>query len=389
MNAGQVAGSVGRALADATFPEALKGKRVTVVIPDETRPLPLAEVLQEVLTALSGAQVRVLVGLGLHRPMSEAQMKPLQDVCGIHGAQIEQHSPDNPMAMITACTNVGGLCRPLPAAIHHAVVEAEARVLVGIVEPHQYAGFSGGAKAVSIGCAGPATISGLHSLELLKDPGTRLGSIEDNHFQAALWRIFGNLDSTFGVQVVPSDPVQTFAGPLQSTFRDACKLASRSLFEDYDETYPAVVTQVPTAKAASFYQASRAATYVMAVDAPVLDPGGAMIIEAACPEGLGSGAGEIAFAEALLEGPTQLLEALEAGTRTLRGGEQRAYVLARALSKFRMALVGAPFMPALAPFGVVQAASLKEATDSLGLSSEPRRLSDVFHRVPRYRGDQL
>lgn len=291
--------------------------------------------------------------------------------------------------MVTACTNVGGLSRPLPAAIHHAVVEAEARIFVGIVEPHQYAGFSGGAKAAAVGCAGPATIAGLHSLELLNDPGTRLGNVDANRFQAALWRIIGSLDSTYGIQIVPSEPVQTFAGPLQSTFRTACELASTALFEAHAERYPAVFARVPEAKAASFYQASRAATYVMEVDSPVLEPNGAMIIEARCAEGLGLGTGELAFAEALADGPVPLLKALEAGTDTLRGGEQRAYVLARALSQFRLALVGAPYMPALDAFGVVQVASVEAAMDGLGLESEPYQLSDVFHRVPRYRGAQL
>jgi len=65
---------------------------------------------------------------------------------------------------------------------------------------------------------------------------------------------------------------------------------------------------------------------------------------------------------------------------------QRAYVLARALQRFRGAVVGAPPMPELEALGVVQADDLDAACRELGLTAAPTRLEDVFHRLPRYRG---
>lgn len=364
----------------------LGGQRVTVVIPDGTRPLPMQDILHSLLSHLASAQVTVLLGLGLHRPLSDSELAPLEAVCQAHGANLVQHDPHNAMQLVTFCTNVGGLSRPLPASLHGLLSSCDARILVGIVEPHQYAGFSGGAKGVAIGCAGAATIGALHGLELLKDPGTRLGQTQGNRFHAALWRIVAGLEPMFGVQVVPTEPPQAFVGRLAGAYAQALEAAQAGLFVDHDRRYPAVVTTVGPSKAQSFYQASRAATYVAEVGAPVLEEGGAIILEAACPEGLGQGAGELAFASALEQGPKALLQTLEQGTQPLQGGEQRAYLLARVLSRFRLALVGAESMPVLKRFGVVQSPTVAEAMSELGLKEAPERLRNVFHRVPRYRG---
>lgn len=378
---------VAAAVAAAGFGPALAGRRVTVVVPDFTRPLPFEAVLPTLLAALEGAKVTVLVGLGLHRPLEPAERARLEAL--VAGARLVEHRADDPMALVTACANVGGLSEPLPAALSAHVVEAEARVLVGVVEPHQYAGFSGGAKGVAIGAAGRATISGLHGLELLRHPRTRIGVVEGNPFQAALWRITAGLDPTFAVQVVPSAPPQVFAGRLRPTFEAAARAAQRACFVDVEAPYPAVVTRVPAEKAKSFYQASRAITYLTEVEAPAIEDGGAIVLEAACPEGLGRGAGERSFAARLATPPDRLRKELAgelAPAQPPTGGAQRAYVLARALARHRVALVGAPAMPELERLGVVQAPDLDAATRALGLEVAPVRLTDVFRRLPRYRG---
>lgn len=376
-----------QALQTSGLPTVRDAQRVTLVVPDATRPLPVQDILPHLLPLWPNARVTVLVGLGLHRPMTEAELRPWAEACRAHGATLKQHRADQPMSLVTCCLDVGGEGGPLPAVVHQDVVQCDLRVVLGIVEPHQYAGFSGGAKAVAIGCAGPKTISGLHSLTRLNHPGTRLGQVRGNPFQAALWRVTQG-HPMFAVQVVPSDPVQVFVGPARQAFEQAVQAAEASLFVPHRQRYPGVVVPVPSAKAQSFYQASRAATYLAEVQDPVVEPNGAIVLQAACPEGLGLGAGELAFAEALSRGPNVLMQELQAGTRVLRGGEQRAYVLARVLDRFRLAIVGAPPMPELSAFGVVQAPSLNEAEAQLGLEAPPVELLHVFHRVPRYRRSQ-
>ena len=370
----------------AGLAEAARGARVTVVVPDATRPMDTPGILDEVLGAVApgASAVTVLVGLGLHRPLTAAERAPLAAVAAARGAALLEHQALNPMALVTVCTNLGRGDRPLPAVLHHAVLDAQVRVVIGLVEPHQYAGFSGGAKGIAVGCAGHATIAGLHSLELLRDPGTRLGNLDGNRFQALLWRIVAGLSDTYGVQVVPGTPSRAFVGPLGAACDAAAAEAARTLFVDHPARSPAVLVRVPGAKASSFYQASRAATYVAEVPAPVVEEGGAIVIVAACPEGMGQGEGERAFAAACEEGRDALLATLASGQGRIEPGAQRAYVLARVLARFRLALVGAPELPGLAALGVLQAPDVAAAQAALGLQAPPVDLGDVFRRVPRY-----
>ena len=66
------------------------------------------------------------------------------------------------------------------------VAEAALVIAVGVVEPHLYAGFSGGVKAVAIGCAGEATIAWTHRPAFISRPGVVLGRLDGNPFQETL-----------------------------------------------------------------------------------------------------------------------------------------------------------------------------------------------------------
>lgn len=375
------------AVAGCGLAAAAAGRSVTVVVPDATRPLD-PEVLDPVLAAAAGARtVEVLVGTGLHRPPTAEERAPWAAVCARYGARLRAH--DAGANLVRVRDDVGAPDGPLPAVFDAGVVQADLRIVVGLVEPHQYAGFSGGVKGVAIGCAGAETIAVMHGRGLLRDPGTRLGRRDGNPFAAALDRLAATLGPIWAVQVVPADPPRVFAGPVAEAHAAAVAEAEGTLFADHARRYPAVRVSVPAAKAASFYQASRAATYIAEVAAPVVPEGGALLIEAACPEGLGQGAGERAFAAALARGP-EVLRAELAGERAPpdaapSGGAQRAYVLARTLARYRLGIAGAPEMPALARFGVVQAASMPALEAALGLSAPPVELPNVFSRVPRYR----
>lgn len=374
--------AVGEALERGGLAAAAAGVRVTVAFPDPTRPLDPEATLGPLVEHLAGAaEVTVVVATGLHRGLTPEERAPLARV--VRGARLLEHDARGP-ELVRVAEDAGGLGRALPAVFHRAVVQADLLVLAGLVEPHQYAGFSGGIKTVAIGCAGAETIGRLHGLELLRAPGTALGVLEGNPFHAALWRLGAYLPPAFALQLVPSDPPQVFAGPAREAFTAAAAAADRACFFEVEAPWAWLHLVVPAAKAQSFYQASRAATYVALARPPALASGGAILLEASCPEGLGQGAGELAFAEALGRGRGALLAEL-AGTsdRALGGGEQRAFVLAKALEGCRLALVGAPPLPELLAFGVSQHATVPEALAALGASGPGARLDNVFHRVPR------
>ena len=364
---------------DFVHHRALQDRRPTcVVVPDATRPQIYLHALRDLLVALAdqGSPTTVLVALGLHRPMTEDELEPLRKT--IQGLEISLIQHDATGDLIDRSFVDGR-----PVALHRAVVEAERVICVGTVEPHQYAGYSGGIKAVAIGCAGAQTISAMHGLELLRDPRTTLGRAAGNPFQETLWRI-ADLPNVLGLQFVPGTN-KIFFGELREAFKKACKVARETFFIELNAPLDWLHLPVPTVKAANFYQASRAATYAALVDDAALRRGGLIVVEAACPEGLGTGRGERACAQAMRRGASTLLDELDSDeTVQISGGQQRAYVLARATHYCTIALVGAPPIDVLEPMGIAQYDSVDEAlADSHVDGQRGLRLDNIFQSIPR------
>jgi hypothetical protein len=349
--------------------------RVTLVLPDDTRPLCPSQIVPPALECmLEAAQRRggpirahVLIGSGLHKPPGDAFLQrlkrsaemfrgqPLLEVAwSWHDARETERAgfPLNPRVMARARDGGGVDCV----------------IAVGLVEPHQYAGFSGGLKGVSVGCGATSTIAALHSLELLRHPLTTIGQVKDNPFRRALNAVAAaHAAPTFLVNLVPDPAGPGFAGLFVGNsaraYDQAVALARRSLLVPLRKTFDFAILHVPPSKEGSFYQASRALTYLALHPSPVVRAGGALVLVASCPEGFGEGAGERLFRETLARGRARLLAELggeDPPEGPLGGGAQRAYVLARALERFRCVLVGSPALPEAQAAGLAQVERLEQ-----------------------------
>lgn len=371
--------------------DAFGGADVTVVVPDLTRPIDYAAHVGPLLDRLAdaGAAVTVLAGIGLHRSMTQDEIAPLRECVDDVGGELLQHeaSADDLVELDSDVSEGRPGWPTLPASFHPAVVAADAIVSVGTVEPHQYAGFSGGPKGVGIGCASERTIGAMHGLEFLRREGTRLGAVEENPFHAAIWRLVDPLPPIYGLQIVPpSGPAseQCAFGPIDDAFERAVEVAKSRFFRTLDGPQEWLHLPVSEGKASNFYQASRAATYAALAERSALADGATIVVEAACPEGMGTGAGERACAEALARGPDALLEELESDREIeTRGGEQRAYVIAKSLARCDIALVGAPIIEVLDDAGIPQYESFDDAIRDLRFEGAGRTIEDVFHAVPQ------
>ena len=157
------------------------------------------------------------------------------------------------------------------------VARADLVIAVGIVEPHLYAGFSGGVKAVAVGCAGHETIAWTHHPAFLDQPAVRLCRLDGNPFQEALREIAGATALRFAINVVLGD-----GGGVAGVAAGDPAAVQRRLADDhgpawitrYYDPFDLVLAGVPAPKDRSIYQASRAATYVGLSARPVVAPGG-------------------------------------------------------------------------------------------------------------------
>ena len=310
------------------------GDEVAVVVTDVTRATPDDVLLDALLGELSAAgvareAVTVVVGLGLHRPMTDAE---LAEALGEHADLAENHDPE-------ATVEVGTV-DGVPVEIHETVAAADRVVSTGMVEPHQYAGFSGGAKTVVVGAGSESQIGYTHGPEMLANDGVRLGRVEDNPFRAFLDRAgdLAGVDFALNVTHGPSGILGASAGDPRAVVGDLADTARAALAAEVDREYDAVVAGVGAPKDANLYQTTRAATYVVlgtnnplrAAPRAAEGSSGRVVVPAELSEGAGEGTGERRFHEWLsgTDSADALYEEMREG---YAAGAQRAFVVARTL----------------------------------------------------------
>ncbi|WP_350356174.1 lactate racemase domain-containing protein [Halorarius halobius] len=299
---------------------------VALVVTDVTRATPddvLADVLLAELAAagVDREQVTVVVGLGLHRPMTDVE---LREGLGEHADLAVNHDPE----AVVAVGEVDGV----PVEVHETVAAADRVVSTGMVEPHQYAGFSGGAKTVAIGAGSESFIRYTHGPEMLSREGVRLGRVDDNPFREAVDRAGEAVGVDFCLNVThgPLGILDAAAGRPRAVVRSLAASAREALSVTVEDDYDAVVAGVGAPKDANLYQATRAFTYVVLGARNPLRPGGRVVVPARLEEGAGEGTGERRFYERLSAASSAgaLYESMREGYDP---GAQRAFVVARAL----------------------------------------------------------
>jgi nickel-dependent lactate racemase len=187
-----VPAAVAKAVAEPTNSAPLRdlagpGDSVCVVFTDITRASPDRVLVRPLLLELEAAGVRdeditLLCGIGLHRPSTaeEKVAKLGEEVVARY--RVIDSEPLNSEALVDLGTTESGI----PLSVNKVAYGADLLIATGIVEPHQYAGYSGGRKTLAVGAAGEAMIAYTHGPQMLDHPGTRLGRIEGNPFHEAV-----------------------------------------------------------------------------------------------------------------------------------------------------------------------------------------------------------
>jgi nickel-dependent lactate racemase len=249
------------------------------------------------------------------------------------------NEPQNKATLADLGTTQSGI----PLSVNRFVYEADLVVATGIVEPHQYAGYSGGPKTVAIGAAGEPMIAFTHGPHMVDHPGTRLGKIEGNPFHEAVTEAARRAGLRFILNVVQDEQkrsVAVLAGEPEATFAKLVKVA-RALYEvPVPHQYDVAVAGVGFPKDVNIYQASRAASYLFFAPTSVVKEGGILIVPAPTPEGAGKGVGEQRFLEEM-RGAADMSSLLEELRRTgYPPGAQRAFIMAKVMEKAHVIVVG-------------------------------------------------
>ena len=258
---------------------------VAIVIADGTRPLPSARLLPWILSELAHVPARnitIIVGTGTHRANTEAELEGivgaevLQRLCVLnHNAYDEQT-----MNVVRPAQNGHG-----PLMMNRAYVEADRRILVGFIEPHFMAGFSGGYKAVFPGVADLASIMHYHRAEMIGHPQSKWGVLQGNPTQAQIRANGSALPVDFLVNVTLNHKRQItrfFCGDVITAHEEGCLYVKETAMAPVDRRFPLVITTnsgFPLDQ--NLYQSVKG----MCAAAEIIADNGEMIVAARCNDG--------------------------------------------------------------------------------------------------------
>lgn len=176
-----VARALAKPIASPPLSELTKGKRnILVITSDHTRPIPsritMPPLLQQIRQASPDAQIRILIATGFHRATTaeELRSKLGEDIC--QNEQIIVHNAFDPTQM----TCKGSLPSGGALWINSLVNWAELTIAEGFIEPHFFAGFSGGRKSILPGICSEKTIMYNHNAVFIADPHARTGVLDGN-----------------------------------------------------------------------------------------------------------------------------------------------------------------------------------------------------------------
>ena len=285
-------GAIEAALADPLGSPPLRalvgpGETVAVVFSDLTRPMPNDRVLPPLLAALTGAGVpddRIVLinALGTHRPQTDEELVSMLGVELIDRFRIVQHDAwDEDQLVGVARNRAGRIVR-----VNRAYMEASVRILTGFVEPHFFAGFSGGPKAVLPGIADIDAILDNHGAQLLSHPNATWAKTNGNPLWEEICDVASATQPTFLLNVALNcDRALTgvFAGALGPAHRAAVAFVGERAMQPVSAAFDLVIASNSGYPLdLNLYQAVKG----MSAAAQIVKPGGDIIVVAECWDGL-------------------------------------------------------------------------------------------------------
>jgi lactate racemase len=229
----------GPALAERVRPT----DKVGIVFSDITRPTPHHLILPAVLAELGHVprgNITLFNALGTHRPNTEAELRGM-----IGGLLDEYRLVQNDSFDADTQARVGVTSRGHEVWLNREIASCDVKVLTGFIEPHFFAGFSGGGKALMPGMAGQRTVLGNHDAGMIANPNATWGVTEGNPIWEEVMEVAELVGGTFLCNVTLNrDKAITgvFAGDLRPAHAAGCAFAKETAMVAADAPFDIVIT---------------------------------------------------------------------------------------------------------------------------------------------------
>ncbi len=285
------------------------GQSVAISVCDVTRAQPRREtlaVLFEEMPDIPTGDITILIATGTHRSNTPAELEQMLGAEIAHRYRVVNHDSRDGASLV----HVGRTKTGVPVELNRAWMDANVRITTGFVEPHFFAGFSGGPKMVAPGLAGLETVLVLHDAQRIAHPSATWGVTEGNPIHDDVREIAAMAGVDFAVDVTLNRDQKitgVFAGDLFVEHRAACESAKRDAMRAVDAQFDVVLTTnsgFPLDQ--NLYQAVKG----MSAAAQVVKAGGTIICAAECRDGLPSHGsyGEVLASQ---PSPAKLLEMIQ------------------------------------------------------------------------------
>ena len=262
-----------------------RGQTVAISVCDITRAQPRPETLRalfEEMPDVRDEDVTILIATGTHRVNTPAEIERMVGADIVRRFRVVNHDSRDGASLVS----VGETSTRVPVRLNRAWVNADVRITTGFVEPHFFAGFSGGPKMVAPGLAGLDTVLVLHDARRIGHPNATWGITEGNPIHDDVREIARMTGVHFSIDVTLNRDQKitaVFAGDLFEEHRQACIAAKRDAMRAVDAPFDVVLTTnagYPLDQ--NLYQAVKG----LSAAAQVLKPGGTIVCAAECRDGL-------------------------------------------------------------------------------------------------------
>jgi lactate racemase len=262
------------------------GSSVGIVICDVTRPFPARRVLPVLLDELHAAEpksITIFVATGTHRACTSAELREMLGEDLLNSYQVVQHDAFDAARHSRLGTIEGS---DTPALVETAFLEKDVRITTGFIEPHFFAGFSGGPKMVAPGLGAIETVKELHSAARIASPNATWGITYGNPIHDPIRVIAGQVGVTFNLDVTLNRDhaiTAVFAGDLFESHAAGCAFARSTAMVSVNQPYDVVLTTnsgYPLDQ--NLYQTVKG----ISAGAQIVKPGGAILVASECSDGL-------------------------------------------------------------------------------------------------------
>jgi nickel-dependent lactate racemase len=263
------------------------GNTVVVEHSDITRATPNARLLPVLLAELEVAgvaakDITLLNALGTHRPQTDAELRAMLGGAIVDRYRCLQHDGNDDDSLIA----LGETRFGHPVRVNRHFMEADVRILTGLIEPHFFAGFSGGPKGVLPALAGAESVLTNHGREMIAHPKATWGYTVGNPIWEEMREAALMTDPTFLLNVTINAHGQitgVFAGDMLAAHAAGCVFVREQAMVPVDAPYDVVITTnggYPLDQ--NLYQTVKG---VSAAN-EIVREGGAIVVAAACEDGI-------------------------------------------------------------------------------------------------------